>query len=111
MSRAELSVNHSAFSFLVATCFGHLLATIVDMITPQQLEETIANLTQVNAALRTEGDDLRATSEATFSEYTALNSQYLALAQTINSTVTDRDALKQKVLELEAINKLLTDML
>ena len=29
MSRAEYSVNHSAFSFLVATCFGHLLATIV----------------------------------------------------------------------------------
>ena len=81
------------------------------MLTPQQFEETIANLTQVIAALRTDSDDLRATSEATFSEYTALNSQYLALAQTINSTVTDRDALKQKVPELEAINKRLTDML
>ena len=77
MSRAEPSGNRSAFLFLVATCFGQLRATIVDMLTPQLFEETIANLTQVNAALRTEGDDLRATCEATFSEYTALNSQYL----------------------------------
>jgi len=44
-------------------------------------------------------------------EYIALNTQYLSLAQTINSTLSDRDAPKLKVIELEAINKRLTDML
>lgn len=81
------------------------------MTTRQQFEETIANLTQVNAALRTESEALRSTSEATYSEHVSLHSQYIALAQTINNTITDRDALKQQVLELEAANKRLIDML
>lgn len=81
------------------------------MMTPQMFEETIANMTQVIAGLRAEGDSLKANNDQVHIDYVALNSQYLALAQTINSTVMDRDTLKQKVLELEAINKRLTDML
>lgn len=41
----------------------------------------------------------------------SLKSQYLALSQTVSNVVAERDALKQKVLELEAANKKLTDML
>jgi hypothetical protein len=111
MRHAETQRESFGLFFLMAPCFGHLFATILDMISRQQLEETIASLTQANAALQAESEALRATSESTQSEQMALNSQYIALAQTINHTITDRDALKQKVLELEAVNKRLTDML
>ena len=77
----------------------------------QQLKETIDSLTQINDAMRADNDAMRASNEATRVEHVALNTQYLTLAQTINSTVSDRDALKLKVIELEAINKRLTDML
>ena len=81
------------------------------MMTPQQLEEALANLTQLVAALRAENEALRGPYEALGRDYTALQTQYLALAQTINGVVAERDALKLKVAELEAVNKKLTDML
>ena len=73
-------------------------------MTPQQLEEAIANLTQLVAAHRVENEALKR-------DYAALKTQYLALAQMINGVVAERDALKLKVAELEAANKKLTDML
>lgn len=104
-------VNHSAFFFLLATCFIDCLATIWGMMTPQQFEEAIVQLTQNVAALRSENEALRAPHEALQRDYAALNTQYLALSQTINSVIAERDAMKQKVAELEAANKKLTDML
>ena len=67
------------------------------MMTPEQLEKANATLTQVIAALR--GDSV------------ALVAQYLALSQTVDGVIADRDALKKKVAELEAFNKKLTDQL
>lgn len=81
------------------------------MMTPQQLEEALANLTQIVAALRSENEALRAPYEALQRDHAALHSQYLALAQSINSVIAERDASKQKVAELEAANRKLTDML
>ncbi|MEO8272037.1 MAG: hypothetical protein ABI557_20170, partial [Aureliella sp.] len=74
------------------------------MMTPQQLEDALANLTQVVAASRTEN-------EALHRDYTALNTQYLALSQMIKSVIAERDSLRLKVQELEASNRKLTDML
>ncbi len=74
------------------------------MMTPQQLEEALANLTQVVAASRIEN-------EALHRDYTALNSQYLALSQMIKSLIAERDSLRLKVQELEVSNRKLTDML
>ena len=79
------------------TCFCRSSATILGMKVLQQLEETIDSLTQINDAMRADNDAIRASTEATHTEYVALNTQYLTLAQTINSTVSDRDALKLKV--------------
>lgn len=81
------------------------------MMTPQQLEEAIVNLTQIVAALRSENEAMRVHYEALQRDYAVLNSQYLALSQTIKSGIAERDALKQKVAELEATNKRLTDQL
>ena len=81
------------------------------MMTPQQLEEAIVNLTQLVAVLRSENEALRAPYEALQRDYAALNTQYLALAQSINGVIAERDAIKQKVVELEATNRKLTDML
>ena len=87
------------------------------MMTPQQLEEALVNLTQVTAQLRrtmshtTSHRPDAPDNESLLRESNALKSQYLALSQTVNSVVAERDALKQKVLELEAANKKLTDML
>jgi hypothetical protein len=47
MKHTYHGVNHSAFFFFVATCFIICVATIWDMTTPQQLEDVIANFTQV----------------------------------------------------------------
>lgn len=81
------------------------------MTTPQQLEEAIANFTQVVAELRRENEALRAPYEALQRDYTMLNSQYLALSQTINGLVAERDELKKKNAELEASNRKLVDQL
>ena len=74
------------------------------MMTPEQLEEALVNSTQVAAAFRSENEVLHR-------DYTALNTQYLALSQTINSVIAERDAFKLNVQELEASNRKLTDML
>ena len=81
------------------------------MMTHQQCEEAIVNLTQVVAALRSENEALRGPHEALHRDYAALNVQYLSLSQTINSVISERDAFKKKVAELEATNKKLTDQL
>ena len=87
------------------------MATIWGMMTPKQPEDAIVNLTHANAAPRSESEAWRVQSEALQREHATIHSQYIALSQTINSVIADRDALKQKVLELEAVNKRLTDML
>jgi chromosome segregation ATPase len=74
------------------------------MMTPQQIEQALVALTQQVATLRADNETL-------LGEYNALNSQYLALSQSVNTLVAERDALKQKVVELEVVNKKLTDML
>jgi hypothetical protein len=81
------------------------------MMTPQQLEQALVNLTQQVATLRADNESLRSDNESLHAEYNALNAQYLALSQSINTLVAERDALKQKVVELEVVNKKLTDML
>ncbi|MEZ6151396.1 MAG: transposase [Pirellulaceae bacterium] len=88
------------------------------MMTPQQLEEALLNLTHVTAQLRADNESsrlviaqMRADNESLLRESNSLKSQYLALSQTVSNVVAERDALKQKVLELEAANKKLTDML
>lgn len=87
-------------------------------MTPQQLEDALANLTQVIAQMRADNDSsrqvivqLRADNESLLRVSNAQNSQYLALSQSVTSVIAEREALKQKVLELEAANKKLTDML
>ena len=67
------------------------------MMTPQQLEEALVNLTQVAAAFRSENEVSQARYEALHRDYTALNTQYLALSQTINSVIAERDAFKLNV--------------
>jgi chromosome segregation ATPase len=95
------------------------------MLTPQQIEETLVKLTQQvatlhtdnellradNKSLRADSQSLRTANDSLSREHNALTNQYLALSQTINTLVAERDALKQKVVELEAVNKKLTDML
>lgn len=78
---------------------------------PLQLEEALVKLKQLVAALRSENEALRASYEARQRDYAALNTQYLTLAQSINSVIAERDVLKQQVAELEAPNRKLTDML
>lgn len=80
-------------------------------MTPQQFEEALAKLTQQVATLRTDNESLRSGNDSLLREHNALNTQYLALSQSINTLVAERDTLKQKVVELEAVNKKLTDML
>ena len=87
------------------TCFCRSRATILGMKDLQQLEQTITSLTQINDAMRADYDAMRASHEATYNEHVALSTQYLTLAQTINGTVSDRDALKLRVIELEAIGR------
>lgn len=88
------------------------------MMTPQQLEDALVNLTQVHAQLRADNESsqqvfaqLRTDNESLLRESNSLRSDYLALSQSVTSVVAERDALKQKVLELEAVNKKLIDML
>lgn len=111
MKHTYQGVNHSAFFFFVVTCFIIYVATIWGMMTPQQLEEAIANFTQVVAELRRENEAMRVPYEALQRDYAVLNAQYLSLSQTINGLVTERDELKKKVTELEASNKKLVDQL
>jgi hypothetical protein len=99
------------FFLFVVTCFINCVATIWGMTTPQQLEEMIANFTQVVADLRRDNEALRAPYEALQSDYAVLKAQYLALSQTINGLVAERDELKKKNAELEASNKKLVDQL
>lgn len=111
MKRTFHGVNHSAFFFFVATCFIDCVATIWGMMTPQQLEEAIANFTQVAAELRRENEAMRGPYVAIQRDFAVLNEQYLALSQTINGLIAERDELKKKNAELEASNKKLVDQL
>ena len=70
----------------------------------QQLEGTIATLIQINEASRAEN-------EAQRSELNKLMIDHRTLAESTRVMMDDRDSLKRKVLELEAANKRLTDML
>lgn len=80
-------------------------------MSPQQPEDAIVKSTQLSAALRNENEALSASCETLGRDSATLKTQYLAPAQPTASVVTERDALKQKVAELEAANKKLTDML
>lgn len=63
----------------------------------QQPDEATATLMQLNDALRSELNELK--------------TNFLTLAESTKVMMADRDALKQRVAELEAVNKRLTDML
>ena len=88
----------------------------------QQLEGINLTLMQVNDALRNEIALLRANNDASQSNYQSnyqslsndvvvLKTDYSALSEATRVLTTDRDALKLKIIELEVINKRLTDML
>ncbi len=95
------------------------------MTTRQQLEEANALMMQVIDELRRDNRSrrelleslqrdkrqLQGLLEQLQSDYTALNTQYLELAQTIKGMVTERNELKKKNAELEAANKKLVDQL
>ena len=70
----------------------------------QHPEGTIATLIQINEASRADNEALR-------SDLNRLMTDHLTLAESTKVMMTDRDSLKLRVIELEAANKRLTDML
>lgn len=74
------------------------------MMDRKQLEETITQLIQIN-------DTLRAEHEAILNDISKLKTDYTTLVEATRVLTADRDALKLKNVELETINKRLTDML
>jgi transposase len=74
------------------------------MMDRKQLEETITQLMQIN-------DTLRAEREVILNDVARLKTDYATLVEATRVLTTDRDALKLKNVELETINKRLTDML
>jgi len=95
------------------------------MMTLAQMQEAITKLTQDFVSLRNENEALRRENEALRCDNEALrmdndsiralsaatHNQYLALAESTKLLIAERDELKKRVSELEAVNKKLTDML
>ena len=88
------------------------------MMDRNELEETIVKLMQFNDALRADYESLRVNYEslraditAHHNEQTIVKTDYSTLVEATRVLTADRDALKLRVIELEAINKRLTDML
>src|SRR5690606_31524114 len=68
------------------------------------LAAQLQQVTKLNEELRSEVASLR-------SEITSLRSDHEALLETTHKVAEERDRLQQRIEELEAINKRLTDML
>jgi transposase len=88
------------------------------MMTLAQMQEAITKLTQEfvslrneNEALRRENEALRMDNDSIRALSTTTHNQYLALAESTKLLIAERDELKKRVSELEAVNKKLTDML
>ena len=94
-------------------------------MTLAQMQEAITKLTQDFVSLRNENETLRRENEALRCDNESLridndsirvlsattHNQYLALAESTKPLIAERDELKKRVSELEAVNKKLTDML
>ena len=83
--------------FELPLAFSNMSLRLDIMNNQQQPDEVNVTLMQLNETLR--------------SELTQLKTNYLTLAESTKVMMADRDSLKQRVLELEAANKRLTDML
>jgi hypothetical protein len=88
------------------------------MLTLAQMQEAINKLTQdfvslrnENEALRRDNEALRKDNESILALSSTAHNQYLALAEFSKPIIAERDELQKRVLELEAVNKKLTDML
>lgn len=80
-------------------CYHVLIMSI-----QQKLEETIAQLMQVNATMLAESTAMR-------SELLVFSTNYQTLVEATRVLTADRDTLQLRAIELEAANKRLTDML
>ena len=88
------------------------------MMTLAQMQEAITKLTQDFVSLRNENEALRRENEALRMDNDSIralssttHNQYLALAESTKPLIAERDELKKRVSELEAVNKKLTDIL
>jgi transposase len=81
------------------------------MMDRKELEETNTQLMQINDALRADYEAMRMINEAILNDVAKLKTDYATLVDATRVLAADRDALKQKNIELETINKRLTDML
>ena len=75
------------------------------------LQEQLRQSEQRNEALCRELASLRASQEQVLEEFAALRRDYEALVDATRIITGDRDALRQRVAELEAANNRLVDML
>ncbi len=80
------------------------------MMDRKQLEEMNTQLMQINDTLRAGYDAMRSNHEAILNDVVKLKTDYATLVEATRVLTADRDALKLKNVELEAINKRLTDM-
>jgi transposase len=81
------------------------------MMDRKQHGETNTQLMQINDMLRADYEAIRVSNEAILNDVVKLKTDYATLVEATRVLTADRDALKIKIVELEAINKRLTDML
>jgi transposase len=75
------------------------------------LRERLCESEQRNEALSREVSSLRATLDHVLQEFAAFRREHEALVDATRIIIAERDALRQRVVELEAANNRLTDML